>query len=43
MATQEAYALKHVPIGVGATGKRKETDSMGEVEITTGGLKPSAR
>src|ERR1700679_220928 len=34
MATQEeAYELKHVPIGVGATGKRKETDSMGEVEV----------
>jgi fumarate hydratase, class II len=34
MATQEeAYELKQVPIGVGATGKRKETDSMGEVEV----------
>src|ERR1700734_210759 len=33
MATQEAYELKHVPIGVGATGKRKETDSMGEIEV----------
>ncbi len=33
MATQEAYELKHVPIGMGATGKRKETDSMGEIEV----------
>jgi fumarate hydratase, class II len=33
MATEEAYELKQVPIGVGATGKRKETDSMGEVEV----------
>src|SRR5271163_5375070 len=33
MATQETYELKQVPIGVGATGKRKETDSMGEVEV----------
>src|SRR6202045_3973590 len=33
MATQESHELKQVPIGVGATGKRKETDSMGEVEV----------
>jgi fumarate hydratase, class II len=33
MATQELYELKQIPIGVGATGKRKETDSMGEVEV----------
>ena len=33
MATQELYALKQIPIGVDATGKRKETDSMGEVEV----------
>ncbi|WP_433966883.1 class II fumarate hydratase [Tunturiibacter gelidiferens] len=33
MATQESYQLKQIPIGVGATGKRKETDSMGEVEV----------
>src|ERR1700749_782460 len=33
MATQEAYKLKQVPGGGGATGKRKETDSMGEVEV----------
>jgi fumarate hydratase, class II len=33
MATQEASALKPVPIGIQATGTRKETDSMGEVEV----------
>ncbi|WP_353072702.1 class II fumarate hydratase [Tunturiibacter gelidiferens] len=33
MATQELYELKKIPIGVGASGKRKETDSMGEVEV----------
>jgi fumarate hydratase, class II len=33
MATQELYELKQIPIGVVATGKRKETDSMGEVEV----------
>jgi fumarate hydratase, class II len=33
MATRETYELKQVPIGVRATGKRKETDSMGEVEV----------
>jgi fumarate hydratase class II len=33
MATQELYELKQIPIGVGATGKRRETDSMGEVEV----------
>jgi fumarate hydratase class II len=33
MATQELHELKQIPIGVGATGKRRETDSMGEVEV----------
>jgi fumarate hydratase, class II len=33
MATQEAPELRQIPIGLGATGKRKETDSMGEVEV----------
>ncbi|MBB5318105.1 class II fumarate hydratase [Tunturibacter empetritectus] len=33
MAAQELYVLKQIPIGVDATGKRKETDSMGEVEV----------
>ncbi|MBB5343305.1 class II fumarate hydratase [Tunturibacter empetritectus] len=33
MATQKLYELKQIPIGVDATGKRKETDSMGEVEV----------
>ncbi|NYF54051.1 class II fumarate hydratase [Tunturiibacter gelidoferens] len=33
MGTQELYELKQIPIGVGASGKRKETDSMGEVEV----------
>jgi fumarate hydratase, class II len=33
MATQELYELKQIPIGVHAMGKRKETDSMGEVEV----------
>src|SRR3984885_1880495 len=33
MATEEAYELKQIPIGVRATGKRKETDSMGEIEV----------
>src|ERR1700722_9048691 len=33
MATQELYALKQIPIGVDAKGKRRETDSMGEVEV----------
>src|SRR5271170_6516484 len=33
MAMQEAHELKQIPIGVGATGKRKETDSMGQVEV----------
>jgi fumarate hydratase class II len=33
MATQEAHELKQIPIGVSATGKRRETDSMGEVEV----------
>src|ERR1700729_3235076 len=33
MATEEAHELKQSPIRVGATGKRKETDSMGEIEV----------
>jgi fumarate hydratase, class II len=33
VSTQEAHELKQIPIGVGAKGKRKETDSMGEVEV----------
>ncbi len=33
MSAQEAVELKMVPIGIQATGKRKETDSMGEVEV----------
>jgi fumarate hydratase class II len=33
VATQEAHELKQIPIGVGAKGKRKETDSMGEIEV----------
>src|ERR1700744_1699532 len=31
MATQEE--LKQIPIGIDVTGKRKESDSMGEVEV----------
>jgi fumarate hydratase class II len=33
MATEKAHELKRTPIGVGATGKRRETDSMGEIEV----------
>jgi fumarate hydratase, class II len=33
MATQEAFELKSIPIGIQAAGKRKETDSMGEIEV----------
>lgn len=33
MSAQEAVELKMVPIGIQATGKRKEADSMGEVEV----------
>ena len=33
MATEEAFELKSIPIGIQATGKRKETDSMGEIEV----------
>jgi fumarate hydratase, class II len=28
-----AYVIKQVPIGIEADGKRKETDSMGEIEV----------
>jgi fumarate hydratase, class II len=30
---QQIHALEHLPIGIEATGKRKETDSMGEIEV----------
>ena len=33
MTTQELHELKQIPIGITATGKRRETDSMGEVEV----------
>jgi fumarate hydratase, class II len=33
MAIQEVRELKQIAIGIQATGKRKETDSMGEVEV----------
>jgi fumarate hydratase class II len=33
MTTQESYELKNIPIGIDATGTRKETDSMGEVDV----------
>src|SRR5271156_456151 len=33
MATQEAHELQQIPIGIEATGVRKETDSMGEIEV----------
>jgi fumarate hydratase, class II len=33
MATQETFELKSIPIGIQATGTRKETDSMGEIEV----------
>jgi fumarate hydratase class II len=31
--TQQIHRLKHLPIGIEATGERKETDSMGEIEV----------
>ncbi len=31
--TQQAPQWKQMPIGIQATGKRKETDSMGEIEV----------
>jgi len=31
--TQQIHGLKHLPIGIAATGERKETDSMGEIEV----------
>ena len=31
--TQQIHGLKHLPIGIEATGERKETDSMGEIEV----------
>jgi fumarate hydratase, class II len=33
MATQEVHELKKIPIGIDATGKRTESDSMGEIEV----------
>jgi fumarate hydratase, class II len=33
MATQEVHELKQIPIGIDVTGKRKESDSMGEIEV----------
>ena len=33
MATERARELKQIPIGIDATGKRKETDSMGEINV----------
>ena len=33
MATERARELKQIPIGIEATGKRKETDSMGEIDV----------
>ncbi|MBB6146719.1 fumarate hydratase class II [Silvibacterium bohemicum] len=33
MATQETHELQQLPIGIGTTGTRKETDSMGEIEV----------
>jgi fumarate hydratase class II len=31
--TQQIHGLKHLPIGIEATGERKETDSMGDIEV----------
>jgi fumarate hydratase class II len=31
--TQQIHTLEHLPIGIEATGERKETDSMGEIEV----------
>ena len=31
--SQQTFELKQLPIGIAATGKRKETDSMGEIEV----------
>ncbi len=33
MAEHEARELKQIPIGIHATGKRKESDAMGEIEV----------
>jgi fumarate hydratase class II len=33
MATQEVHELKQIPIGIEATDQRKESDSMGEIEV----------
>ena len=29
----QTYTLKRVPIGIPATGMRRESDSMGEIEV----------
>jgi fumarate hydratase class II len=31
--TEQIHGLEHLPIGIEATGKRQETDSMGEIEV----------
>ncbi|MBB6147443.1 fumarate hydratase class II [Silvibacterium bohemicum] len=33
MATQEVHQLEHVSIGIDVIGERKESDSMGEIEV----------
>ena len=33
MAAERARELKRIPIGIDTTGKRKETDSMGEINV----------
>ena len=33
MSSQSHPELRDLPIGIGATGTRRETDSMGEIEV----------
>lgn len=33
MGSQEVQELQRIPIGINVTGKRKESDSMGEIEV----------
>lgn len=33
MASPKSHALKRIPIGIDASGKRKESDSMGEISV----------
>jgi fumarate hydratase, class II len=33
MATQQVHEMKQIPIGIAATGERKESDSMGKIEV----------